>query len=276
MQNTGLKWFDFCTFQIAMKYAFYIFLINVSMVFSQKSLETTFIDSQELVADNLISVDNFKTIYFTKNNVFFKKNNKNSITYNNLQLGNLETVNAFNPLKINLFYKDFNTIIILDNRLAEIFKIDFNALPDYKNVSHISTGYDNTIWVFNQDLQQLELYDYKTNKVRVQTIPVQSQVLDLKSNYNMCWLLTKNNLYVYNYFGSLLKKIPNMGFTALETANEDIVLRKENTLLYLKKNTIDPIPILLPNLLINQFFVTNQTLYIYNDETLQEFQIKTN
>ena len=89
-------------------------------------------------------------------------------------------------------------------------------------------------------------------------------------------MLTKNNLYIYNYFGSLLKKIPNTGFSSLETANEDIVLRKENTLFYLKKNAIEPIPIVLPNLLINQFFVTSETLYIYNDETLQEFQIKTN
>jgi hypothetical protein len=259
-----------------MKYTFYIFLLNISLTFSQKSLNTNIIDSQKLIADQLVSVDNFETIYFIKNNVLSKKKGESSITYNNLQLGDLETVNAFNPLKINLFYKNFNTVIILDNRFAEIFKIDFNALPVYKNVSHISTGYDNTIWIFNQDLQQLELYDYKINKVRVQTIPVQSSVLDLKSNYNTCWLLTKNNLYIYNYFGSLLKKIPNTGFTSLETTNEHIVLKKENSLYFLKKNETEPVLILLPNLLINQFFVTNETLYIYNDETLHKFHIKTN
>ena len=259
-----------------MKHIFYLFLLFTTSIFSQEIIETSLIKKINLDVETLVSINNFGTKYYINNNVFHKADNAKTITYNNLQLGHLETANAFNPLKINLFYKDFNTVIILDNRLAEIFKIDFNALPDYKNVSHISTGYDNTIWIFNLDLQQLELYDYKTNKVRVQSIPVQSPVLDLKSNYNTCWLLTKNNLYIYNYFGSLLKKIPNTGFSSLETANEDIVLRKENTLFYLKKNAIEPIPIVLPNLLINQFFVTNETLYIYNDETLQEFQIKTN
>ena len=83
-----------------------------------------------------------------------------------VQLGNITSANAFNPLKINLFYKNFNTVIILDNRLAEIFKIDFNTVQPYKNVSHISTGYDNTLWIFNPDLQQLELFDYKTNQIR--------------------------------------------------------------------------------------------------------------
>ena len=65
-----------------------------------------------------------------------------------------------------MFYKDFNTVVILDNRLAEIYKIDFNTKQPYKNVSHITTGYDNALWLFNSDLQILELYDYKADKVR--------------------------------------------------------------------------------------------------------------
>jgi hypothetical protein len=149
-------------------------------------------------------------------------------------LGDIASAIAFNPLKINLLYSDFNTVIILDNRLAEIFKIDFNALSPYKNVSHISTGHDNTIWLFNQDLQKLELFDYKTRTNRAQTVPVQSRVLDLKSNYNFCWLLTKNYLYVYNYFGSLIKKIKNIGYTALTETNEDVIFYSEDSLFYLK------------------------------------------
>ena len=267
---------DFCIFQIAMKYIFHILLFSTALSFCQMEVNATFIDSTSLKADNLVAVDNFETIYFTKNDVFSKKTNETNITYNNLQLGELKTVNAFNPLKINLFYKDFNTVIILDNRLAEIFKIDFNSLPDYKNVSHISTGFDNTIWIFNQDLQQLELYDYKTNKTRIQTLPAQSPVLDLKSNYNMCWLLTEKNLLIYNYFGSLLKKIPNTGFTAIQPANENLILKKDSALFYLNKNTSEFLRIDLQDLLVNDFFVTNETLYIYNNETLQKFRIKTN
>ena len=160
--------------------------------------------------------------------------------------------------------------------MAEIFKIDFNTLQDYKNVTHISTGFDNTLWVFNQDTQELELFDYKTKTTRVKTLPVQTEVLDLKSNYNSCWLLTKNYLYLYNYFGSLLLKIKNNGYTDISESNENIILKNEQTLFYLKKNTENINPISIPNFLINQFFVTNETLYIYEDETLHEFLIKTN
>tara|TARA_R110002050_G_scaffold184989_3_gene318792 strand:+ start:24737 stop:25516 length:780 start_codon:yes stop_codon:yes gene_type:complete len=259
-----------------MKYIVYLFIFLSASIFSQEIIEPLFIKKTSLNIETLISVDNFNTQYDITNNIFNKRNDTKTITYNNLQLGNLESANTFNPLKINLFYKDFNTVIILDNRLAEIFKIDFNTISEYKNVSHITTGHDNTIWIFNQDTQQLELYDYKLNTSRTQTLPVQNDVLDLKSNYNTCWLLTKKHLYVYNYFGSLLKKIKNDGFTSLAQSNNNIILKKDNSLFYLKKNTENPIPISTPNLLIKQFFVTNETLYIYNNETVYEYQIKIN
>jgi hypothetical protein len=259
-----------------MKFTIYIlFVFSVSIV-TQDVIETTFVKKIAFKADDIIAINNFGTTYFISNNVFHKKDGTKTVTYNNLQLGNINSANAFNPLKINLFYKDFNTVIILDNRLAEIFKIDFNALNEYKNVSHISTGHDNTIWIFNQDLQKLELFDYKTRTSRAQTVPVQSAVLDLKSNYNSCWLLTENYLYNYNYFGSLVNKIKNNGYTSLVESNENIILKKGDLLFFFKKNSDNSLPIKIPNLLINQFFVTNETLYIYDNETLQEFQLKIN
>ncbi|WP_298499733.1 hypothetical protein [uncultured Algibacter sp.] len=259
-----------------MKYTLLFYIIFSVSGFAQESIEAKFLGETVLNADTLISIDNFGTYYYLKGNVIHKKTDIKNITYSNLQLGTIQSANAFNPLKINLFYKDFNTVIILDNRLAEIFKIDFNAINAYKNVSHISTGYDNTIWIFNQDLQKLELFDYKNQTTRAQTVPVQSEVLDLKSNYNFCWLLTKNYLYTYNYFGSLVSKIKNTGYTALIESNGNIILKKENTLFYLAKNSNKITPIRSTNLLINQFFVTNETLYLYTDKTLQKFQLKTN
>ena len=132
-----------------MKHLLYIFFFVFISISAQESIEATFIKAIDLQDNPIISFDNFDTPYFLKNNVFFTKNVPNNLTYNNLQLGELSSVNTFNPLKINLFYKNFNTVIILDNRLAEIYKVDFNTTTPYLNVSFISTGNDNTIWIFN-------------------------------------------------------------------------------------------------------------------------------
>jgi hypothetical protein len=120
----------------------------------------------------------------------------------------------------------------------------------------------------------LELYDYKANTIRATTIPVQSNVLDIKSNYNYCWLLTENGLYTYNYFGSVISKLKNEGFTKIAEDNGNLILKTETQLYYLAKETNVLIPINLPELLINRFLLTNETLYIYDGETLHQFQLK--
>ena len=253
----------------------YLFLLISTVVVAQTQVEVTVVDSTLLKADQIIAIDNFETVYYTIGSSLYKKpKDKAAISYSNVQLGPPTTVNVFNPLKINIFYQDFNSVIVLDNRLAEIFKIDFNTKQPYKNVSHVSTGYDNTLWIFNQDLQQLELYDYKTDKSRATTVPVQSNVLDLKSDYNYCWMLTENYLYQYTYFGSLISKIKNNGYTAIAIHNENVILKTATSLLYKPKNSDAILPLKTSKLLINQFLLTNETLYIYDLEKLHKYQLK--
>jgi len=257
-----------------MKQLHYIFLLFTLFAFGQDNIKAELITKIEFKADSIIGVNNFGTVFYTLNNSLIKKQEDKLLKYSNIQLGKITSANSFNPLKVNMFYKAFNTVIILDNRLAEIYKIDFNQTIPYKNVSHVSTGSDNTIWVFNQDLMQLELYDYKINTIRAKTLPVSSTVLDMASNYNSCWLLTNNYIYKYNYFGSLLSKTPNTGFTNIKESNENIILKKENALFYIAKNTEVIKSLDITNLLISQFLVTNQIVYIYTNKVLYQYQLK--
>jgi len=260
-----------------MAYIRYIFLIFTSLVAAQTQIELTQVSSIPLKADQIIAVDNFETIYYVKGNILYKKpKNDFEINYSNVQLGFPTTINAFNPLKINMFYQDFNTILILDNRLAEIFKVDFNTKQPYKNVTHISTGFDNLLWIFNQDLQQLELYNYKTDKLRATTVPVQSNVLQLASDYNYCWMLTENYLYQYTYFGSLISKTPNKGYTSFAVDNENILIKSKTEFFYKSKKEETLTAVEMPKLLINQFLLTNETVYIYDSEKLYTYQLKIN
>lgn len=256
-------------------FCFIIFLFFAT-IYGQNTKSLEFIEDYPFKANTVFGIDTFGTKYYSdENESFYKKNADTMISYANFQLGKITSANAFNPLKINLFYQDFNTVVILDNRLAEIEKIDFNTTREYKNVALVSTGYDNTLWLFNQDLQLLELYDFVNKNTRVKTVPVQSQALDLKSDYNYVYLLTENYLYVYSYFGSLIHKIENTGFTEMAFSKAHLVLKSENKLFLLPKNSKELLALETEDLLINQFLVTNESLYIYNDETLRHYQLKS-
>ena len=256
-----------------MKYIKFFFIAFSSILFSQNSIEVQLIDKTALHVSNIVKIDNFQNLIYLNNNSIITNRTSGKLSYSNVQLGEITSANAFNPLKINVFYKDFNTVVVLDNRLSEIAKINFNTLKPYRIISHISTGNDNTIWCFNQNTQELELFDYRTNTTKAKTLPIAENIIQITSNYNTCWVLTKNYLYVYNYFGSLLKKMKNVGYSSLSESNGNVVLQKGNSLFYLKNNTGNAIPIQLPNLLIKQFFVTNETLYIYDDEFLHQYQL---
>ena len=258
-----------------MKRLFYLIIFCSFFGFSQESVTAELEETSTIKVQQIFGVDTFGTLYYSDEGAsFYKKTTDTIISYANFQLGKITSANTFNPLKINLFYQDFNTVIILDNRLAEITKIDFNTIADYKNVSLVSTGYDNTIWIFNQDLQRLELYDYLNNKTRIKTVPIQSEVIALKSDYNYCYLLTETFIYVYNYSGSLLRKIPNTDIKEMAFSKANLVLKSDNQLYLLTKNSEELKSIKGLDLLINQFLVTNETLYIYNDEKLRRYQLK--
>lgn len=241
-------------------------------VFSQELIQADLIDKQILKVNSIAGIDPSGSVYYIENNTLIK--NGTDLIYNNIQFGNITSVDLFNPLKINLFYKDFNTAIILDNRLAELSQINFNTLKPIRTISHISTGNDNTIWTFNQDLQQLELFDYKTKNTRSNTLPIEGEVLSLTSNYNFSWLLTDRYLYCFNYFGSLVYKHKNDGFTQLKKNYKNVFLLKENELYIMEEESNKTTKINLPELLISQFFVKHETLYIYSGEHLYRYQLK--
>ncbi len=259
-----------------MQFIKYIILFYSFSSVAQIPVTAKFINKEELKAELIIDIDNFNSEYHIYNNTLSIQKNNKTHNYSNIQLGEITSVNTYNSLKINVFYKNFNSVVILDNRLTEIVNINFNTLQPFRDITNVSTGYDNTIWIFNQNTQQLELFDYITNKTKTKTLPVNSNIIDMYSNYNYCWLLTGSFIYAYNYIGSLIYKLPNNGYTSLKVNHGNLYLLKKNQLFFKAKSTSEIQEIKLPKLLIKQFFVTNETLYIYDGEFLYHYQLITN
>ena len=259
-----------------MKHVFYLILLFYCWGFSQTSLTPKLVESTPFDWDSFVGVDSFESLYFLKSNTLFKKNSQGFQNYSNLDKGAISDVSVFNALRLALFYKDFNSVILLDNRLAELISIDFNIINPLRTLSHISYGNDNSFWLFDSNTLQLELFDYNTSKTRVKTVPFQNEILALDSDYNTCWVLTEKELQCYNYIGSLISKQPQEGFTDLKLWNGVLFLQKENLIYYKLKNSETFLALNFPKILVKQFFVTNQTLYIYDEESLHHYQLLNN
>lgn len=259
-----------------MKHLFYIILLFNFLGTSQTSLTASLVKSTAVEWDDFVGVDAFESIYFLKSNTLFKKNNQGIQNYSDLDKGDINKVSVFNALKLALFYRDFNSVTLLDNRLADLINIDFNLLSPLRTLSHISYGNDTTFWLFDSNSLELELFDYNTSKTRIKTVPFQNEILDLDSDYNYCWVLTEQELQCYSYTGSLISKLSSEGFTTIKLWNGILFLKKENTIYYKPKDADVFLMLDLPKVLVKQFFVTNQTLYIYDEEFLHHYQLINN
>src|SRR5699024_3745943 len=101
-----------------------------------------------------------------------------------------------------LFYRNANTAVLLDDKLTEITRVDFNRVKHFRTVGFATKANKYGLWIFNEDSQELELFDYKSKSIRVKTQPVAEKVLQQRSDFNYCWLLTEHALISYNSYSS--------------------------------------------------------------------------
>jgi len=257
-----------------MRFITVVYLIYFSVLGNENSLELKLISKKETTNENIRGIDNLNNIYSIKNNELIKSSDVKNYYYRNSLYSNISSIDVRNSLKIKLFYEDSNTLVVLDNKLSEISKINFNIINPNKIISKFSASNDNNIWVYNELNSKIELYNYVNNTFKVVNSEILGEVISLESNYKYCWVLTDSQIYKFNYFGSLITKITVNNIEQIESFNDFLIFKRNNQLFYFDQDLLLENKLKLENLLIKDFFVTNQSLYIYDSEHFTKYQIQ--
>jgi hypothetical protein len=247
--------------------------IVISKAFSQNATLKA-VDSFALKADKFVGIDKFQNLYYIKNNTLFKTpENQDAIAFQDFQLGEIERVDILNPNKIILFYQSANTVVVLDNRMTEIDRQDFNATFPFKNVAFAGTSKDQSLWIYNIDLNQLEIYDYRFDKTLAKSLPINDEILDMTNNFNQCYLLTKNGVLVYNIYGSLVKSIPKTNIKAFDLFKNQLVLYSNENLDIINKDFQIIHSFNIKSLEPKNLFFAGENLYIYDGKKVINYTI---
>ena len=106
---------------------------------------------------------------------------------------------------------------------------------------------------------------------------IDGNLIDMKSNYNYLWVLTDKYLYKINYNGLIIfKKENKIGSKKIGFYKNDILLSNESELYHLENDKELFTKIKLEKLFIKDFFVINETLYIYDKDHLNKYLILSN
>lgn len=258
-----------------MRLLFLIIILFSSSLTAQDSIQVHLEHTIHLEADHFWGQDAFQHTYYSKQLTFIKNTHQKRFEFKNIQLGQINSVDLLNPLEITVFYKNFNTAVTLDNNLNPINTINFNLLRDPKNIGFATTGIEQHFWLFNLNFQQLELFNYKTQQTKNIGQPIREHVIDMKSNYNFCWLLTEKYLYQFNSYGSLLNKIEVANGVALTVNKANLIVATKDQLYFINTKTDTKLyPILTCTKNIQDVFLSSDYLYIYSLKNLETYRIQ--
>lgn len=253
---------------------FFICLLTVSYG-QDKTYLATKLDATSLTADRFLGYDQFGFYYSIKNNVLFKDKKNEHFEYKNIALGKPTKIDLQNPLKIILFYENFNTIIILDNQLSEIQKINLseNGIPIMASAAGIAS--QNRLWIYNSLTQEIGLFDYLKNTFQSITPSFQGNLKHYESDFNTFqWIDNKLNWYSCDVFGKVSSWGKVSDFDKIQIINNQFIIFSKEDKLYLqdlKNNNISEIKNVEKS--FQNFHYKDQILSIFTTQGITNYKI---
>lgn len=225
------------------------------------------------------SVDNIGELYIiTPENQLKKYDAKgdsvgvfNQVT----KYGKLTYVNAENPWKTLLFYKNFSTIVLLDKYLNVVGSINLRAKNIFR-VQAAATSYDNNTWLFDEQDNKLKKIDDNGNvlsetvdfRLLFDSVPDPVKIID---HDGFVYLYDpEKGVYIFDYYGTFKTKLTFLNWTNIEVIGKIIYgFDKENLYKYtppLPDFTTYKLP---PELQNNSSIeLSNHKMYVLKNEQL--------
>lgn len=247
-----------------------LILLAMSALSGRAQIHCSFIEKKQGFGDVYLGRDGLQNEYHRTANTLFKETSEKTYAYANPNFGNIHSVDIENPLKLVVFYRDFNTVVVLDNRLNELETLVFD-----QNLSFVKKSSANRLWRFNTDAQKIENYDYKKHRVVSSTPPLSHRLVkDMKSDLNSVFLLTDRGIFTYDYLGNLHETYLREGIEQFSIGNGLLYVQTSDGLFQIKEKTE---ALILPtSLSLKKYFVFRKELFIFDGNHCHRFKMGKN
>ena len=258
------------------KLAFLLFISSFTIVFAQNQKPNLVaVNSIRFDADEFLGYDSFGFYYTVKNNIFSKIGTRETFVYQNFSLGKITKVDLQNPLKIVLFYENFNTVVTLNNQLNEIQKVNFSESSVPIVVTAIGIASQNQFWIYNSLNQQIGLFDYLNQNYKPISVPLTDSIAYYTSDFNtFYWIDSTNNWYSCDIFGKVSKKglIPEYDLIVIVNDNQ-YLYSKNGILKFIDVQKEQKTEIEIAEKSFKKFSYKDQILSIFTAEGITNYKI---
>ena len=222
-----------------------------------------------------VGSDAFGWRYTITDNEFRKEKDDRSLRYRNVSLGEISRVDLQNPLQIVLFYRKFNTVILLDNQLNETSRINFNHIQQPLIAEAVGLASQNRLWIYNINTQEPGLYDLARGEFKSITPPFADTIGYYHNDYNyFYWIDTTGKCYMANLFGKVtfLGNVP--AFDSVQLLDSTALLfQKDGALYHYNPATQTQSRIDIAEKSFESFHYASQILTIFTNSEIVQYQI---
>lgn len=241
-------------------------------------ISTKLVSETVLEAEEFIGADELGNLFYMENQVFYRKSGQRIFSFSNVDLGAITAVDVGNPFKILLLYRDFNSVIILDNNLNELSqRLDFTEETQFNNVLFVGNSSQNNIWLYADD-NKLHLYNYETLSEELQTQATTFYEDDftaqgLASTFKRVWIQSENEALEFNEYGNYVRTYPTAGAEQIFPFQKGILVLKEGTFEYCFEEERRGVELNFKGTMKN-VSVSGSSLFIYDGKKVSQFQLQ--
>ncbi len=236
--------------------------------------------SASKVAGNQVNCDPVENYYISNSTSIWKTSSQNNqkFVFDSKKSGTITLIDAGDPMKILVFYKDLSLITFLDNFLAEgsfnVSLMDFGL--DQAEV--VCKSLNNGIWVY--DVKQDKLVKISnTLKIEVEILNIQRIIGETISPIQMLERTTglyindpQKGIFVFDNYGAFLRKIPELNISKFNVIENTLAFRQGNEINTLNTRTLE-FNKLFSDSLMTDFSINEKKLYILNADSLRIYKL---
>ena len=217
-------------FAICLSLICVLFVMSCSTSKSQNKPESLLSDYDINANIKIAEIDNLGRIYLvTDKNILinYRPDFKEMYRHANTKSGAISSIDVSNPLKITVFYDNFNKVKIFDNTLTQI--TEMNLSEKFSDITACGSSNDDTYWVY--DPTQFKLLKINENaEVLLETSNLNDfgmqdlTITDIREKSNFVLLTDrKKGFFVFDNLGQYAFHVPAIDIVSFQFDGKNII-----------------------------------------------------
>ncbi|MDX5482743.1 MAG: hypothetical protein LPK07_13765 [Hymenobacteraceae bacterium] len=196
--------------------------------------------------------------------------------------GRIAGIDAWNPMKVLLFYEDRQELLLLDRFLRPITNASLMDL-NYEGTAHVAAlAADDGFWLFDETNLTLSKLDIRLRQTTAET-PLnlildreRFDVRQLREHQNMVYLLDyTSGIYVFDNLGNYKQKLPFTGLQHIGFLHNELYFVQDGQLHFFDLYTQERRSIALPaNKPYVAALVAGETVYLFTAKAADLYNLQ--